>query len=242
MNFKKALWCGIVIFVILAVSFFVKGFLKYGDDQFGPNFWADLGGGCLGTALSLIVVIISFEIERINRSKSLNAARYLLLRDEGESLKEAYVRYLDTLRLGGECTVKLSGRSWQALKRDCWPDVAIISEVQSCIGTKSLSGTYDFLVIKNAYSELRMYVNAFKDISTIALFEGKEYLVNPVLWEADFTVNSLSAKLFPLESKCDSARQVDLSSIESQIREAGLASGEFLKALCKLADSVNIQK
>jgi hypothetical protein len=232
---------GITVFVLLTIWFSLNAFHMYGNERFGPNFASAMVGGSLGAAISLIVVLISFVLQQQSRSSALEPARYLFLRQEGERLKESYVRYLDVLRLGQQTSVMLAGKSWEALKREFWPDIDTIAEVESYINKLPVSGLYNNQAVTGAYDQLRASIEQVVRMSATAVFEGKENLIVPVLWEADFKVGSLWARLQELGAGKAAQQSLDLTPVEKPIKEAGISVGELLKALCKLGKDIKLE-
>lgn len=240
LNSVWVIWLGVIVFVGVAVYFAVQGYQQYGAENFGPNFKSDLFGSALGASLALITVLVGFKLEQQNRSRVLNAARYLFLRKEGENLNESYIRFVSTLRFTAS-TVSLAGKSWQAMKAEYWPDISTISEVQSSINTGILTGTYDYSTIRAAYNALQLSVENVVLMSATAIFEGKENIFKSTLWNADFKVHVLSSRLLSLACRTELDSDVDLMPIQTEIKEAALSSGELLKSLCKLAKGVKLQ-
>jgi len=233
---------GIVVLFLLSCWFGWEGFCTYGNKDFGPNFAAAIVGGALGAAIALVVVLISFALQNWSRSKALEPARYLFLRQEGEGLKEAFIRYVDTLRIGQQSSVILAGKSWKALKREFWPDIDTISTIQSSIDKSQVSGQYENQALTCTYNQLRTSLEEVVSKSATAIFEGKESLIVPVLWEADFKVGSLWAKLSGIGAGRVEQQSLELTSVEKQIKEAGIAVGELLKALCKLGKGIQLKQ
>ncbi len=230
---KSNLWIiglGIVVFAIFAVFKGLWGFNTYGSQSFGPNFTSAMVGGALGGAISLIVVLISFVLQQDSRSRALQPARYLFLREDGEELKEFYTAFIDALRIGGQNSLSVAGKSWAALKKEVWPDIKSIDLVQNDISKSRISGLYSSQAIEEKYHRLRESVELIVRISATGVFEGKENLIEPVLWEADYNVHALKPKLDQLIAQQIVARQgnVDLSPIEKPLKDAVISTGKLL--------------
>ena len=243
LNMRISIWIGVLAFVGLSIWFATQAFSEYGDEVFGPSFYGALLGVSLGAALALIVVLINFEIQRKMRSTAMNLARFVFLREQGENLKEAYIRYVDTLRLGGKNTGTLAGQSWKALKREFWPDIHCISNIQSSIGRLSLPNSVNGQAFHRAYQELRASVQEIvRAASTTAIFESKEKLVEDTIFQADFKIGLLGSKLIPLQLSRDTDLEYDLRELELEIKNAATSSGEVLEGLCKLGNVVKIKQ
>lgn len=229
---------GIVVFAIFAIVNTLCGFHAYGSQNFGPNFTSAMVGAGLGAAVSLVVVLIAFLLQQGSRSSALEPARYLFLCEDGEDLKESYIAFIDTLRIGGQNSVNLSGKSWKALEKEVWPDIENIELVQNDISKSRISGSYSSQAILEKYNRLRESIEEIVHDSATAVFEGKENLIVPVLWEANYNVHALFPKLHQLTVQQE---DVDLSSIEKILKDVVVSAGKLLINLCKLGKNIKLK-
>ena len=183
----------------------------------------------------------SFALGWDERSKALDIARYLFLREEGEKLKAAYFRYLDVFKLGGQDTAELAQRSWRTLDRKLWPDASSVSEIQAGVSGAAVPRELSVYVVKEAYDGLRRAVSNVAYVSAMAMFEGKEYLLKRVLREADDVINRLGVELVRFKSDAEQGKPCDFVPIETPVKAVAISTGDLLKALCRLADEVTIQ-
>jgi hypothetical protein len=234
---------GIVVFALLAVLNTLCGFRNFGFQSFGPNFTSAMVGGGLGGAISLVVVLVSFLLQLESRSRALEPARYLFLREDGEELKESYIAFIDTLRISGNHSTNLSSKSWQALSKEAWPDINVVNLVQKDVETSRISGLYEHSAILLKYTRLQDSIEEIVHSSATAIFEGKENLVQPVLWEAEYNIHTLRTKLDRLINQQIISQQIeiDLSPIETPMKEMVISAGKLLINLCKLSKGIKLE-
>lgn len=204
-----------------------------------PYFRNAVVGAALGSAVGLLTTVIGFNLSR--QSSAPNAARFLFLREKGERLKEAYISYVDVLRLGNRTDMSLPGKSWQAPQKTGWPDASSVSAVQSMIEATRLTGEYDVSAVRQACKELRSSLDDVVHASETPLFEGKESLVEGILLSADYKVHRLGHDIVSLVPMPPTNQRVNLTLLESTLKAAATSVGELLKSLCKLGGQIQIQ-
>ena len=183
----------------------------------------------------------SFMLEWDEQFKTLDIARYLFLRDDGDKLKESYVRYLVAFNLGGREVDKLSQRSWRRMDRNLWLSASMISEVQSRLNESAVSGEFSVYVVKGAYDGIRRSVGSVARVSRMAMFEGKEYLLEHALRDADDVIDRLGVELVRYKLDTELGKPCDFAPIGEPIKSVAVISGNLLKSLCKIADEITIQ-
>lgn len=238
-QFNLTIVLAVIVLIICAFAFTIVASSLFGS-SFTPNLYATLVGAFIGAIISLLVIPIYFNVEKSMRAKALMGARILFLREQGESLKEAYIRFVDTLGLGGSHSVALAGESWQGLDQMYWPDIQTIERIQSNITSKSLitSNFTSIQPIKIAYDALLIAVKDVLRTTSTSIFEGNEDLTKNVLFEAYFHVNKLAVKLNPINVPPTASLQTHLTGMEPDIKQAAIASGKVLMDLCRLADKI----
>jgi hypothetical protein len=234
---------GIAVLVLLTAYFSYKGFSEF-PTVFGPNFKSALVGGCMGAAMSLAVVLIGFILQRDNRLRALEPARFLFLRQEAQELKESYIIFINTLRIGGPQLVTLTGKTWLSLDKTSWPDRETINAVEEIISQSPISGDYNGKAIWEKYERLRKATDAVVHASAAtSVFEGNEKLIEGVLWQADYDVRSLLSKLIllirPRTNMAD--EPVNLSSATDSIKSALVSTGTLLTNLCELGKDIRVK-
>jgi len=227
----------IAILFLLAVKYTSYGFKAY-SDSFGPNFYSALVGGCIGASISLIVVLVGFIMQRDIRSRALESLRYLFLRKEAEELKESYIAFVDTLRIGGQDSIILAGKSWQALEKENWPDIKTIKLIEKNFSRMPISGLYDSNAIAAKYERLRNATESVVLMSATPVFEGKERLISGILWDADYNIHAIRNDLRNLTSQ---DIDISLSVVSERLEEIAISTSRLLINLSNLAKDVRVK-
>jgi hypothetical protein len=194
----------------------------------------------VGSAYLFKIGSRSFVLNRERHPSARDIALHLFLLEEGENLKDAYVSYLYALKLDSQDTAKLSQLSWRSPDRKLWPDISSLCNIQNSIGETALANQLNIYTLKEAHDKLRRSVIHVMRISTMAMFNGKEYLLERVLREIDNKLNRLSTELVRYHADDDRSKELDFTLIEKPLKDAAHSTVNLLKALCKIADGIAV--
>jgi hypothetical protein len=186
----------------------------------------------------VLAIRVTLTIEYKRRTKALAPSRIIFLREQGDKLKESYIRYVHTLKLGGSSLGALVAKSWRGLDISNWPDSSTIDQIQSEIENQKLTAPYTRRSIRKSFDNLLSSMEDVMRISGTAVFEGNEELTKHVLFGAYYHVSNLEPKLILLSQLPTSQILSNIIKIEKDLKKAATSTGEVLIDICKLADEV----
>jgi len=237
----KALWAAAILLIIIACVFIFRSFNVYGpDDQKALviNLRAGTFGIAISAALSLIIVVISLQMESNLRQGALTSARFLFLRTDVESFKEALIRYIDTFRLGNGATSQLAQSSWESFDKQFWPQKNTIKQLETAIDQHNLSGMYRIGSAKSSVDNLWNSLQKIVTASGSNIFEGREHLVKRAVFTALYEVGLLRADILHLIQSNNEDDEIDLTSVNQRIRLCAITCTKVLEDMADLASSV----
>jgi hypothetical protein len=233
---------GIIVLTLVGIINAVLGFGIFGYTTFGPNFYSAVVGFSIGGALSLLVVLISFKLQQSSKEEALQVARYVFLRKDGERFKDAYVNFLETLRIAAAPASVLGGASWQAMDTQFWPKLDEINNIKNALKTAAMSGTYDLPSVEKVQKELKEATEGIIQAATTEVFEGRHQLVAPFLWDADYDNGMLFLRILTLKTQHGADAVVPAQSFKQSLTDAAQANLQILEGLVRFSQNVKIKK
>jgi hypothetical protein len=243
MRFSKfrAIWIGVVALIIVASIFHCRAVSTYDAvdlKDYNINLQAETFGIAISAALSLIVVVVSLQIESNLRQGALSSARFPFLRTEVESFKEALIRYIDTFRLGQGATAQLSQARWESFDKKFWPQRCAINRLTEAVRGHDLAGMYTVRAVKLSINGLWDSFQKIVAASATNIFEGKEHLVRRAVFSVLFELGSLRGMMPTVILGKDDDDQVELSGLAQRIKMCAETCGRVLEDMAELAASV----
>jgi hypothetical protein len=202
------------------------------------NVRAEVFGVIAGAGFSLMTVLISLAIDTSNRRGALNSARFLFLRSDVESFKEALIRYVDAFRLGNGVTAQVSQASWESFDKKFWPQKDAIKQMTNAIHDHDLANTYTIRAVKLSIDNLWEALQKIVTASATNIFEGKEHLVNNAVFTALFELGSLQGMIPHTTQGYTDDDEIDLSILAQRIKSCGETCSKVLEDMAELATSV----
>jgi len=193
-------------------------------------------GGLIGVVLA--VVLIANGLGSEYGWNTLTSARFLFLRTDVESFKEALIRYIDTFRLGNGATSQLSQSSWESFDKQFWPQKNTIKQLETAIDQHNLSGMYRIGSAKSSVDNLWNSLQKIVTASGSNIFEGREHLVKRAVFTALYEVGLLRADILHLIQSNNEDDEIDLTSVNQRIRLCAITCTKVLEDMADLASSV----
>ena len=157
------------------------------------------------------------------------------MRREGEILKEAYIRYVDTLGNAANFTLCLSTESWKNLS-SYWPRTDTIKRIQTSVASQRINFVnLAANALLDAHTNLLAAIEEVVRITGSAVFEGKEELAEEALFNGYSDIDTLVMPLRRIAGLQPVQWQSELEGIQNELRKAAIAAGEILLDLCALA-------
>jgi hypothetical protein len=249
MQIPRVLWIAFIVLLIFGIAVILWDVQGYSSDNstaelqdYFINLKSERAGIILSTAFAVLLLILTLVVESNLRQQSLNGARFLFLRTDVESYKEALIQYIDLFRLGNGLTGNLSQTSWESFDKKFWPKEDTIKQITTGLRNHDLSGTYTVRTINLAINDLWAALEKIVIASGTNIFEGKEHLARRALFSAYYGLGLLRSKVPALSSGKNHYDQIDLSNLGPSIKLCAETCSKVLEDMAKLASSIKTKQ
>jgi hypothetical protein len=232
------MWIGVIMLLIVAITSALCGYYRYGTDIFGPNVQAEAFGIAVSLALTFLTIILTFEIEKKMRENTLNASRFLFLRNKAERFKEAFINYINVLGINGQLSDLYQDKSWESFSKKYWPLKHDLKKLKFNINELVIQKKRSFKAVNEAYGNLFKNYEEIVETTSTGIFEGEEDLIQKHIFPVLLSLGIFRSHLIKFRPINNSDELVDLTELSDEIKDSINNCIDILNTLVALSEKV----